>query len=895
MTNTVITASVILTLLLSACGGGGGGGGQSTPAPTPEPAPSPTPPTTPSPPSETPNTFGISGAISVSANLRVDSDTNNPQGSFVENNSLATAQLISNPATLGGYVNQPGSGDQGPTQATGDIDDYFQIDLLAGQTITLLVADFEQADADLYLYNTENQIIDFSIETGQVETIVVDQDGTFIVNVFAFRGATNYALAIGSGNSASQALSASSMSSAPIIPWQAIVTHADSQQTLSSTAAIAPDINKRMGLKRRAGGLRHSSGRYFGSRSRPQLMAMDHFAKGQQKENRLGSAKARDLQLNNSQLKARWETLMTIKALLNDPAITSAEPNYKVHAMAEPNDSAYPFQWHYPLINLPAAWDLTTGDPEVIVAVIDTGILPDHPDLAGKLIAGYDFIADPGTARDGDGIDSNPQDEGDGGDAGNSSFHGTHVSGTIAATSNNGIGVAGVAWEASIMPLRVLGVDGGSSYDVGQAIRYAAGLPNDSGSVPAQRADVINLSLGGSPFSQSRQNLFNEVRAAGVVVVAAAGNEATGTPSYPASFDGVISVSAVDSQRQAAPYSNFGSRIDVAAPGGNNGEDINGDGYPDGVLSTAGSITDSGAISYVYSFLNGTSMATPHVAGVVALMKSVNRDLSPQDIETLLEQGDLSDDLGSLGRDNTFGHGLINAQRAVVAALTAAGSPPADNPRLSASANLLNFGSAAQSLLLQLQNTGNGDLVLDALDSSESWLQIAPDNVDANGLGSYRLSVNRDGLEPGIYSAIVAASSTINSLSIEVLVSVVDQATGGDVGLLYLLLVDPETNEVAAQFDASVASGIYPYQFSNIPEGSYELFAGTDADNDQLICDAGEACGAYLTTDQPIEINLDSDLENVEFPVEYRVAIPTLSSAVKQPRGAVEAGIRRLK
>lgn len=891
MTNKVTAVSLAFALLLSACGGGGGGSSRTTPTPAPEPTPAPTP--TP-PPIETPTGFRISGAISVSSNLRVDSDTNNPQGSFVENNSVATAQTLSNPSTLGGYVNQPGTGDPGPTQTTGDTDDFFQIELLAGQTITLLVADFEQADADLYLYSTENQIIDFSIETGQVETIVIEEDGTFVVNVFAFSGATNYALAIGTSNGASPTLAAATMSSAEIVPWQAIVTHTDNIQSNASSSTRS-SFNKRMGLERRAGGLRDSGGRYFGSRTRPQLMGMDQLAPGQQRENRLGRAKGRQLQLNNPELKARWETLMTIKAMRNDPSVATAEPNYKVHTMATPNDAAYSFQWHYPLINLPAAWDLTTGDPEVIVAVIDTGILANHPDLAGQLLPGYDFIADPDTARDGNGIDSNPEDEGDGGDAGNSGFHGTHVSGTIAAASNNDIGIAGVAWNASIMPLRVLGVDGGTTYDVGQAVRYAAGLPNDSGTVPAQRADIINLSLGGSPFSQSTQNLFNEVRAAGVIVVAAAGNEASGTPSYPASFEGVISVSAVDSQRRAASYSNFGNRVDIAAPGGDNGEDFNGDGYPDGVLSTAGSITESGAVSFVYSFLNGTSMATPHVAGVLALMKSVNRDLSPQDIDTLLAQGDLSDDLGTPGRDNIFGHGLINAQRAVVAALTAAGNPPADNPRLSASTNLLNFGSAGQSLLLQLQNSGNGDLVLNDVTGSQSWLQIAANSVDSSGLGSYQISVRREGLSPGIYSSIINANSTVNSLSIEVLISVVDQASGGDVGLLYLLLVDPETNEVAAQFDASAATGIYPYQFDNIPAGNYELFAGTDADNDSLICDAGEACGAYLTTDQPIQIELDGNLEEIEFPVEYRVAIPTLSSSLGQPKKPKSIGIPRLR
>ena len=428
------------------------------------------------------------------------------------------------------------------------------------------------------------------------------------------------------------------------------------------------------------------------------------------------------------------------------------------------------------------------------------------------------------------------------------------------------------------MPLRVLGVDGGSTYDVGQAMRYAAGLANDSGTVPARRADVINLSLGGAPFSQSTQNLIDSVRDVGLIVVAAAGNEASRIPSYPASYNGVISVSAVDAQRRAAPYSNFGDAIDIAAPGGNNGVDLNGDGYPDGILSTGGSVSDSGTINFVYSFLNGTSMASPHVAGVMALMKSVNPDLSPADIDTLLIQGELTDDLGTPGRDRLFGHGLVNAHSAVVAALNAAGNPPADNPRLGASTGLLNFGSATESLDLVLQNSGLGDLEILDVTSPENWLTIAAVDIDASGLGVYRIDVERENLQPGVYRALVSAVSSINTLEIEVLVSVASEATGGDVGLIYLLLVDVQTQDVVAQFDASAISGVYSYEFNDIPAGTYEFFAGTDADNDLFICDTGEACGAYLTVDQPVHLEVDSDSQNLEFPVEYRVNIPTLNS-----------------
>jgi serine protease len=878
--NTWHTAvSLMLALLLVACGGGGGGSSSSSPS-----QPDPTPP--PLPPVEEPEVgFSISGSINVPTNLVVDGDTNNPEEATLANNSVATAQPISNPVTLGGYVNQPGAGEPGATQIAGDIDDFFRVELLAGQVVTLLVAEFEQADADLYLYDLNGEILDFSIETGEVESLLIAEDGIYLVNVFGIDGATNYVLAIGSTNTVAAARTSLTKAKSRVIPWEAIVVHAeDGAGALQSRE----ETRRRLGVKRRSD---VGSGR---GKRRQRLMAIqDKALSGHQRANRLGRAKGRELRLRSPELLARWETLMTIKALRREPGIVSAEPNYRVHALATPDDEAYPFQWHYPLINLPAAWDLTTGEPEVVVAVIDTGILGNHPDIIGQLVPGYDFISNAQRAGDGNGIDPDPEDVGDGNELGSSSFHGTHVSGTVAAASDNGIGVAGVAWNTRIMPLRVLGVDGGSTYDVGQAIRYAAGLANDSGTVPDRRADVINLSLGGGAFSQSSQNLIDSVREAGVIVVAAAGNEASRTPSYPASYNGVISVSAVDSQRQAASYSNFGDTIDIAAPGGNNGVDLNGDGYPDGVLSTGGSVSESGTINFVYSFLNGTSMASPHVAGVMALMKSVNPGLSPADIDTLLIQGELTDEVGAPGRDNRFGHGLVNAYSAVAAALNAAGNPPADNPRLGASTSLLNFGSAAKSLNLVLQNSGEGELEILEVTSPESWLTIIAADIDDSALGVYRLDVVRENLQPGVYRALVSAISNINTLEIEVLVSVASEATGGDVGLIYLLLVDTETQEVVAQFDASAISGVYSYEFRDIPAGTYELFAGTDADNDLFICDAGEACGAYLTVDQPIRLEVDADSEKLEFPVEYRVNIPTINSLSEQSSARTRGGILR--
>ncbi|MEH6590414.1 MAG: S8 family peptidase [Halioglobus sp.] len=837
-----------IVLVLAGCGGGGGGGsgssGDGSEAVTPEPEPV-----------ELPESFTVSGSINIANNLAVDSDNNNPEALNEANNQFFSAQAISNPVTLGGYVSVVGAGEPGALTAEGDEDDYFRLDMLEGQSVTLLVAEFQQADADLYLYDEAGRIIDFSILGGRVETLTIPRDGTYTVNVFAYSGATNYVLAIGNSTLV-PALTAPMHSE--IIPWQVVVRQhrgASNRRTVGR-------------------GMRIKSGR----QERGQLMAFTGNSLATiESHRRMAGTRVHEHLAHDPELLARWQTLITVKALQGEDDIVLAEPNYRVRAMATPDDPAYASQWHYPLINLPSAWDITTGSPDVTVAVIDTGILSGHSDLQGQIVAGYDFIADPRSAADGDGIDPDPQDPGDGGNLGNSSFHGTHVAGTIAASSNNGRGVAGVAWNVGLMPLRVLGVDGGNTYDVEQAIRYAAGLENDSGTVPAKTADVINLSLGGSSYISSTQTLLNEVHARGITVVAAAGNEASNAAVYPAAYDGVISVSAVDAQRKATSYSNYGSQIDVAAPGGDNGVDITGDGYPDGILSTGASVSASG-LDYVYSFLNGTSMASPHIAGVVGLMKSVNPNLRPADIDSLLQQGVLTDDLGATGRDDRYGHGLINAQAAVVAALNAAGASPADDPRLSTTSPTLNFGSHIDQLELVLQNSGKGELVLLSVGTSQPWLQISSLDTSQQGLGRYQVSVDRSELPQGIYRGEINAISSVNTLTTEVLLSVEDDSSSGDIGLVYLLLIDTSSGEPVDQYVVSSNRGRFEFEFRDVPPGNYQILAGTDADNDLFICDPGEACGAYLTIDQPIEIDLDTDLGDLQFSVDYQVNIPAISS-----------------
>ena len=817
----------------------------------------------------------LGGRVVPSVNQVLDSDTNDPANLYRANDTRAEAQPVGNPVTIGGYVNLPGTGADGRSQISGDPEDYFAVSLLEGQSITLLVADYQDADADLYLYDDSGEIVDFSIEFGELEQVTVPADGSYTVNVSAFDGATNYTLAIGS---------AASVAAAPrpaLVPGEVIVRYRGEDRRAEAEARrdavrAAEDLAINLGLDPVAG----ASGR-------ERLLALQPAGSGSPRARaRQGRAAAKADAIADPARRQDWETLLAVKTLRRDPAVASASPNYRLKPLALPNDEFLDLQWHFTQLRLPTAWDSTTGEPGVIVAVVDTGILAGHPDLAGQLVDGYDFIRDPEVAADGDGIDPDPEETANPTEPEPVAFHGTHVAGTIAARGNNTIGVAGVAYGSRLMPLRALGATTGTSYDVAQAVRFAAGLPNDSGQLPARPADIINLSLGGEGFSQLAQDLYREVREAGILLVASAGNEGTDTPSYPAAYDGVIAVAAVDAQREATTYSNFGPHIDIAAPGGDTSADLTGDGFPDGILSTGRSGED-----FAYTFLQGTSMAAPHVSGILALMKSINPDLSPADIDRLLQDGELTSELGASGRDDRFGYGLANASRAVNAALRSTGVAVEEPREVTASARTLNFGSILDSL--QVDIAGSGGAVISGIDSDAPWLRASAEATDADGLGRYRVTVDRGGLDAGVYAAQLRVESNANPLLIDVIASVAG-ATQADLGTVYILLYEPAIDTVVAQTSTRLEDGDYDFSLPEVAAGVYQLFAGTDFDNDLLICDPGEACGAFLTVDQPVSIEADRDRNDLVFPIEYQVTIPSVYAAnAARPAGPRDSGLPR--
>ncbi len=312
-------------------------------------------------------------------------------------------------------------------------------------------------------------------------------------------------------------------------------------------------------------------------------------------------------------------------ALARNPNFTFVENNYFASGSLVPNDDRYSSQWHLPAINAAAGWEISTGSADVAIAIIDSGIDPGHPDLADKLIPGYNFLENNQVTNDVLG-------------------HGTAVAGCAAAQSDNLIGVAGVSWNSQLMPLVVLNSENWATYyDIARAIIYAV----DHG------VKVMNISIGGTSSSSTLQNAVDYAWERGAVIFSSAGNSATSTPNYPAACGNVVAVTATTSSDLPASFTTFGNWVDVAAPGS----------Y---ILTT----NRGGG----YGSWNGTSFSSPITCGLASLVMSVNPALTNAQVVELIKAE--ADDLGAAGFDPYFGYGRINVSRTLTAALAA--DPVAD-------------------------------------------------------------------------------------------------------------------------------------------------------------------------------------------------------------------------
>ncbi len=420
---------------------------------------------------------------------------------------------------------------------------------------------------------------------------------------------------------------------APFFPWQTALNAAETESPYQVHEVL---ITWRKSYSGRLGEmmlkLRHDINEKFGKGAGDQLV----------------EAQSYDGSFTRVTVPESIELGNALKTLRAIPGIETVTPNWPIHALMVPNDPYFEsYQWNMKLIQMPEAWDASLGEG-VVVAVADSGIAYEDygmykkaPDLGGvSFVQGYDFV----------GRDSHPNDE---------NGHGTHISGIIAGTMNNNMGVAGIAPKAQIMPLKILDKYGsGTIAGLAEAIRWGA----DHG------AQVINMSVGSPEASPVLTDALSYAYRKGVVLVSAVGNDGTDKVLYPAAErDYVIAVGAAGMDGSRAPYSNTGESLDMLAPGGDFSVDYNHDTYPDGILqqtfATRGSSVD--VRSFSYRFMQGTSVAAPHVTGVAALLKSLGVQ-DPASVRSILRSS--ATDIGAQGQDRETGVGLLNAAKAVLAA-----------------------------------------------------------------------------------------------------------------------------------------------------------------------------------------------------------------------------------
>lgn len=402
-----------------------------------------------------------------------------------------------------------------------------------------------------------------------------------------------------------------------------------------------------------------------------------------------------------------------IAALSRNPNFEFAEPDYVASIVLTPNDTYYAgYQWNLPKVNAPAAWDTTTGSPSVTIAVVDSGVQANHPDLAGRVLAGYDFVNNDSDASDDNG-------------------HGTGVSGVAAAQGNDGIGVAGAAWNVAILPVKTMNSSGSGSYSaIANGITYAA----DRG------AKIINLSLSGSSSSSTLKSAVSYAWNKGALIIAAAGNNGSSATVYPAAYPNVIAVSATTSSDTLASFSSYGSFVDLSAPG----QDITMPWINSGYVTTS-----------------GTSFSSPLTAGVAALALSRNPALSNAQLAALLTAN--TDDLGAPGYDIYFGSGRLNAAKVVAAAVPAADTTSpvtaVTNPKDGSSVG------PPKPVTVSVSSSDNVGV-------TKAELYINGQLVASSASGNFNFSWNTSKLAPGTYQLQSKAYDAARNSSSSTVVSV---------------------------------------------------------------------------------------------------------------------------
>lgn len=552
-------------------------------------------------------------------------------------------------------------------------------------------------------------------------------------------------------------------------------------------------------------------------------------------------------------------TLEWIRELQETPGVASATPNHRVKALSPTTQTSYPKQkWHYDLINLDeqSAWDKRDGSG-VRAAVLDTGVSRRdgdwHPELAPNIncaIQGcYDAVDD----------DNRPLDE-------SNSNHGTHVTGTLGADAGTAGKVTGVAHAVDLVPVRVLGSDEGSVADVIEGIRWVL---NEA------EADLINLSLGSQTNNSSLADAIADAEAAGVIVVGASGNAGDDRPFFPAAYPTVLAVGSVDCTGERSAFSNFGVWLDLVAPGGGGAENGCGDDRDFVVSAIPGGVGG----------LQGTSMAAPHVSGVMAMLRQGDDDLSPAVARALVREGQITRDTATDAFDIEIGSGVIDAS-------AAASSDWSGYAALEPQREVFQFDNDNTEAELRLRKIGNAGMVFSKPDvaSTENWL-----NVVRLGERRFRVELNTDNMNTGtLYRDTLEVTYSANgkdrafSLPVTATLESGEENRNAGAHFVQLIPVDDSNDKMeVVQRLVEANEGLYRFEFdtSDIEPGRYHLIAGTDMDNDGAFCGPGEACAEYLS---------EGRLREVEVTRTMNLSV-TLETAFTRPVDTqVDPGYRRV-
>jgi serine protease len=586
------------------------------------------------------------------------------------------------------------------------------------------------------------------------------------------------------------------------------------------------------------------------------------------------------------------ERLNKVKA----SGVTVVARNVIHHGFREPNDEFYGLQWHYAKINLPLAWDFTVGDPSLVVAVVDSGIVHGNPDLQervardpdnGNQFVEMDFVTVE-FSIDGDGLDLNAEDPGDGlPGTEQGSFHGTHVAGIIGAETDNEIGVAGVLWEAQIVPVRVLGQGlQGTLSDILTGLLWAVG-DLDTGAPPNQRpAKIVNMSLGADSDIETQQaweqvlnaildddeNLYPQ----NPILVVAAGNDGKDANAVaPANIGRLITVGASRLDGLRAEYSNFGSVIDFLAPGGELSLDLNNDNQPDGVLST---------LANDVAFEQGTSMAAPHATGVAGLLVAARPELTHDEVHQILV--DTAD--RSSRCNEGCGAGLMDALQA----LFVTGVERDPEPRLAVDTQTVVFRSGIERRGLRVLNLGSeqGDFVVSIDGAQAAHFSVTPTTgrVAATENVELTITLDRRGLRAGSANLHIEGAADAAGQLIDVVLTFNDTQPTPLAGLDFVEVAAYERDDTGGLVRVGRAeaqrTNSFAYEITGLPDGVYEVRAVGDDNGDGTFDAQFESIGAWPDTGRPQTVTIDDEerVEEIDFAISPRFVV-TVDNGVGAP------------